>query len=227
MSNTLKDKAFPIMKNLKQIRNEKRLSQQELANLSGISLRTIQRMEKGESKGSPYVIRSLCQALDVDPQVIYIESDIVHEKGPDQLLGTTDIESISSIETDRDNAANIKYINFSSLIVLLIPFANLLSVPIFYFLFKKRLIDKQENHSFKNPQFPNHMVNSDNAVHDIDTAFHLLASGYSYIHPRYSTICVGILANAFCSCGYDINDRGQPKQNRSSNPIYTQCTLIL
>lgn len=117
------------MKNLKQIRNEKRLSQQELANLSGISLRTIQRMEKGESKGSPYVIRSLCQALDVDPQVIYIESDI---------------ESISSIETDRDNAANIKYINFSSLIVLLIPFANLLSVPIFYFLFKKRLIDKNQ-----------------------------------------------------------------------------------
>ncbi|CAM3684466.1 helix-turn-helix domain-containing protein [Sphingobacterium prati] len=144
MSNTLKDKAFPIMKNLKQIRNEKRLSQQELANLFGISLRTIQRMEKGESKGSPYVIRSLCQTLDVDPQVIYIESDIVHEKGPDQLLGTADIESISSIETDRDNAANIKYINFSSLIVLLIPFANLLSVPIFYFLFKKRLIDKNQ-----------------------------------------------------------------------------------
>ncbi|WP_312398504.1 helix-turn-helix domain-containing protein [Sphingobacterium sp.] len=132
------------MKKLKQIRNEKRLSQQELANLSGISLRTIQRMEKGESKGSPYVIKSLCQTLDVDPLVIDFESDVRHEKRPDQHLGTAYTESISSVETACDHAANIKYINFSSLIVLLIPFTNLLSVTIFYFLFKKKLIDKNQ-----------------------------------------------------------------------------------
>jgi len=128
-----------MKKNLKQIRNERILSQQELANLSGISLRTIQRIEKSESKGSPYIIRSLCKALDIDPQSIDFESDDLNENAADQLQRIQDIELIGRIKMKNDCGKEIKYINFSSLIVLLFPFANLISAPIFYFLFKKKL----------------------------------------------------------------------------------------
>ncbi|RKE55430.1 helix-turn-helix domain-containing protein [Sphingobacterium detergens] len=127
-----------MKKNLKQIRNEKILSQQELANLSGISLRTIQRIEKNESKGSPYIIKSLCKALDIDPQTIYFESDDLDENTPEQPQGTTALEPINKMKRN-DCQKEIKYINFSALIVLLVPFANLISVPVFYFLFKKKL----------------------------------------------------------------------------------------
>lgn len=128
-----------MKKNLKQLRHEKRLSQQELANLSGISLRTIQRIEKNESKGSPYVIKTLCLALDIDPQTICFELEDMDEKKTDRHQELSDIESIDSIQRGCESNPEIKYINFSSLIVLLIPFANMLSVPVFYFLFKKRL----------------------------------------------------------------------------------------
>lgn len=126
-----------MTKNLKQIRNEKILSQQELANLSGISLRTIQRIEKNESKGSPYIIKSLCKALDIDPQTIYFDS-ADRENAPEQLQEITAPEPIHKMKRN-DCPKEIKYINFSGLIVLLVPFANLVFVPVFYFLFKKKL----------------------------------------------------------------------------------------
>lgn len=128
-----------MKKNLKEMRTEKRLSQQELANLSGVSLRTIQRIEKGESSGSPYVIRALCTALDVEPKFVLFELDNVYEREPDNVDDRLGDESIINIENKYNTNKEIKYINFSALIVLIIPFANLISVPFFYFLFKKKL----------------------------------------------------------------------------------------
>lgn len=136
-SSKLLNKIFLMKKNLKQIRNEKILSQQELANLSGISLRTIQRIEKNESKGSPYIIKSLCKALEIDPQTIYFDS-ADRENATEQLQEITAQEPINKMKRN-DCPKEIKYINFSGLIVLLVPFANLVSVPVFYFLFKKKL----------------------------------------------------------------------------------------
>jgi len=126
-----------MKKNLKEIRKEKRLSQQELANLSGISLRTIQRIEKGESFGSPYVIKALCTTLEVEPEYVIFESDNVCEREPEQPDRLK--ESIIDNENKYNSNRELKYINFGSLIVLIIPFANLISVPIFYFLFNRKL----------------------------------------------------------------------------------------
>lgn len=117
--------------NLKKLRNEKSLSQQELANLSGVSLRTIQRIEKGESSGSPFVIKALGTTLDVDPQFILLETERVTYHPEDKLHE----ESTNNI----GNFRMLKYLNFSALIVLIIPFANLISVPCVYFYIKKDL----------------------------------------------------------------------------------------
>ncbi len=56
--------------NIKRLRELKALSQRDLATKSGISLATINRVEKGVHKPSPRTIRKLAQALDTSPEVL-------------------------------------------------------------------------------------------------------------------------------------------------------------
>ncbi len=53
-------------KNISVYRKKKNLTQQELSELSGISLRTIQRIEKGEVEPRSFTIRKLQDILDTD-----------------------------------------------------------------------------------------------------------------------------------------------------------------
>ncbi|MBF8964741.1 helix-turn-helix domain-containing protein [Pontibacter sp. FD36] len=53
------------------IRKRKGLSQEELSEQAGISLRTLQRIEKNESEPRGYTLQSICQALDVDVEEVY------------------------------------------------------------------------------------------------------------------------------------------------------------
>jgi transcriptional regulator with XRE-family HTH domain len=48
-----------------QLRDERKMSQEELSEASGISVRTIQRIEKDEVKPRPYTARKLLEALNV------------------------------------------------------------------------------------------------------------------------------------------------------------------
>ncbi len=50
-------------------RNRKNLTQQELSNLSGISIRTIQRLERGEVIPRPHTIRKIEEILEINTQV--------------------------------------------------------------------------------------------------------------------------------------------------------------
>ena len=51
---------------LRKYRKVKGLSQEGLSEVSGISVRTIQRLEMGLSNGSPYTLKSLAKALDIE-----------------------------------------------------------------------------------------------------------------------------------------------------------------
>lgn len=53
------------------IRKRKGLSQEELSGEAGINLRTLQRIEKGESEPRGYTLKSICQALEVDIEELY------------------------------------------------------------------------------------------------------------------------------------------------------------
>ncbi|OEK04346.1 helix-turn-helix domain-containing protein [Roseivirga misakiensis] len=83
--------------NVKHYREKSNLTQTELAEKSGLSLRTIQRIEKG-SLPKGHTLTSLSNALGIDP---------------DKLLNhTADLEKV-------------KYINISTLSFLILPFANI------------------------------------------------------------------------------------------------------
>ncbi|GAB3281984.1 hypothetical protein GCM10027347_58000 [Larkinella harenae] len=55
---------------VKKYRRLRNLSQEELAELASLSVRTIQRLEKGESIGSAYTLRTLATALQVSPDAL-------------------------------------------------------------------------------------------------------------------------------------------------------------
>ena len=114
-------------KTLKEHRLAKHFSQQDLADRSGISLRTVQRIEKNESAGSPYVIRTLCKTLGIETD------SLVQQKEEDDKHLFRE-ESPEPVPLNK----YLKYINISSVSVILFPFLNLVVVTALYLIFKKR-----------------------------------------------------------------------------------------
>ncbi|MCD0480084.1 helix-turn-helix domain-containing protein [Chryseobacterium sp. LC2016-29] len=116
------------MSELKKIRETKNLTQEELAEKSGISVRTIQRIEAGTNpKG--YTLKTLAASLDVSEQDLLI-AEIVKEE--------IKVEEIS-LTTENDDSLNlilIKIINLSSLPLAWLPIANFLP-PLLIMLFTK------------------------------------------------------------------------------------------
>jgi transcriptional regulator with XRE-family HTH domain len=78
---------------IKNLRNRKGLSQEQLAEESNISLRTVQRIEKGETIPRGDTLVKLSQALDVTPDEL-LEWDIIEDKGYVQLLNWSSISFI-------------------------------------------------------------------------------------------------------------------------------------
>lgn len=107
------------MNNLLQIREQLKLTQEELAEKSGISVRTIQRIEAGQSpKG--YTLKALIKALEVE------EIDLV-------TVAPMEMENSEVLKWN-------KIINFSALPLLLIPPLNVLFPLVLMYL------KKQNNH---------------------------------------------------------------------------------
>lgn len=59
-----------LQERLKQARNEKKISQQELAKLVGVHYTNIGRYERGEAVPSAHVLNKLAQSLDVTPDYL-------------------------------------------------------------------------------------------------------------------------------------------------------------
>ncbi len=102
------------MSNLKINREKLNLTQEELSDKSGISVRTIQRIESG-NKPKGHTLKALAKALDID------ENELIES---------------------RDTALELKYslvkmINLSSLPFVLIPLANI-AIPLIIMFAKKQ-----------------------------------------------------------------------------------------
>lgn len=86
---------------VRQLREEKKLTQSELAEKSGLSLRTIQRIEAGNiPKG--FTLKTLAKSLETEPEKLFIKDE-------------------EDINTDR-----AKLINLSALSGLIIPFGGII-----------------------------------------------------------------------------------------------------
>jgi len=103
------------MSRLLELREHLNLTQEELSGKSGVSLRTIQRIEAGkEPRG--YTLKALAGALEVD------QKELLRE----------DIKVV-----DRTNYTMLKIINISSLPVAFIPLASIL-MPLVIMFFSKQ-----------------------------------------------------------------------------------------
>lgn len=122
------------MSELKKIREKQNLTQEELAEKSGLSVRTIQRIEAGtEPKG--YTLKTLASSLDVSEkdlltQIIPTEESIVENPIVEEPVLPIENETI-------ENLTLIKIINLSSLPLCWFPIANFLP-PLLIMLISKQ-----------------------------------------------------------------------------------------
>ncbi|TDX87074.1 helix-turn-helix domain-containing protein [Epilithonimonas xixisoli] len=127
------------MSELKKIREKQNLTQEELAEKSGLSVRTIQRIEAGtEPKG--YTLRTLASTLEVSEKDLLITDIPTEEIIIDSPILMDEIETqqaISTIENEEIfNSTLIKIINLSSLPLAWFPIANFLP-PLLIMIFTK------------------------------------------------------------------------------------------
>ena len=107
------------MNKLKEYRNLSRLTQEELSKESGISIRTIQRIEKGLTTGSSHTIKTLAKTLDIESDHMIV-SDLTQN---DEIA---------------DELDKVKLMNLSVLSLIFIPFGNLI-LPTIIFLRNRKL----------------------------------------------------------------------------------------
>lgn len=121
---------------LKNIRESQNLTQEELSEKSGISVRTIQRIEAGqEPKG--YTLRVLAQTLEISEKELQntsseteVEQSIVHQPNNEK--------------TEELDFSKVKFINLSSLPFVFLPVINIVvPVILMYVLKMKNPIIKQ------------------------------------------------------------------------------------
>ncbi|MCD9854607.1 helix-turn-helix domain-containing protein [Epilithonimonas sp. JDS] len=127
------------MSELKKIREEKNLTQEELAEKSGLSVRTIQRIEAGtEPKG--YTLKTLASTLEISEKDLLIPIIQTEEIKIEEPILINEFETEKPISTSEKievfNSTLIKITNLSSLPFAWFPVANFLP-PLFVMLFTK------------------------------------------------------------------------------------------
>ncbi len=109
----MEKKEVAIGEKLKNLRRVNCLSQEGLAGASGVSLRTIQRIEEGKSNGSAFTLTALAKALNIN---------------------SIELITSASENTDHTYSTNkLKLLNFSAMAMVLIPLANL-GFPVYIYL---------------------------------------------------------------------------------------------
>lgn len=119
------------MSKLKQIREQQNLTQEELSEKSGISARTIQRIEAGTlPKG--HTLKMLARSLEIQESDLLTNDITIEPK--------TVIENDNGVRTDiiATDFSKIKLINLSSILFVVLPPLNILVPLLLSYLFKKK-----------------------------------------------------------------------------------------
>lgn len=103
---------------LKEIRNQRNWSQEDLAEASGLSVRTIQRLERGHSAGAES-LKSLAAAFDMD--VADLREGLKAAKN-----GEADTHTDTDAETHADNVIGFCVMSVVLLILLVFTFLSAL-----------------------------------------------------------------------------------------------------
>lgn len=103
------------------VRKRKGLSQELLAEKSGVSLRTIQRVEQGDTTPRGYTVQALATALDVDLDVLQEQPEL--DATPAPVLVAAAPPAL------RSDPQFLQLLNLSALSFLVLPFLNIV-VPL-------------------------------------------------------------------------------------------------
>lgn len=104
-------------------RKSKGFSQEALAENSGISLRTIQRIENNSSKPRPYTLKVIAEALNMEISVLVEE-----------------LNSPSEQKANSNSLSKINLINSSALLGIIIPLFNVIAPLILWKIYKESSI---------------------------------------------------------------------------------------
>ncbi|MCW2262546.1 MULTISPECIES: helix-turn-helix domain-containing protein [Sphingobacterium] len=96
-----------IQEQIKFMRKQRGLTQQDLAEVAGVSLRTIQRVEKGTEEISGFSLKQISQVLEIPLE---------------QLI----MPNVNQISIDKDQTGSIKGLYLSSLLLFVNPLLGLL-----------------------------------------------------------------------------------------------------
>lgn len=107
---------------IRQLRQKKGITQEELAARTEISVRTIQRIESGEVDPRAYTLQTIATALEVNFEVL---------AGSDPSIG----------ETGRKKSRWLPLLHLSGLLLLIIP-------PVVIWIWKRDEVDDIQKHAF-------------------------------------------------------------------------------
>lgn len=107
-----------ISRKIAKARKLKGFTQEELADKTNVTVRTIQRIENGESLPRAYTLKSIATALEMDYE---------------DLIQQNSVETNSPIINDKDEKRFLRIFTLANFTYLLIPFFHFL-IP--YYLFK-------------------------------------------------------------------------------------------
>lgn len=107
-----------ISRKIAKARKLKGFTQEELADKTNVTVRTIQRIENGESLPRAYTLKSIATALEMDYE---------------DLIQQNSVETNSPIINDKDEKRFLRIFTLANFTYLLIPFFHFLTP---YYLFK-------------------------------------------------------------------------------------------
>ncbi len=95
-------------KNLKKLRKERRMTQEQLSEMVGIHPRQISKIETGENFPNSKTLENLCNALDLEPQELFN-----FNKPAQPTRRKTMIKLIEKIENISDDKSVLNFINLA------------------------------------------------------------------------------------------------------------------
>ncbi|QEC52273.1 putative Tic20 family protein [Anseongella ginsenosidimutans] len=125
------------------LRKSKRLSQEKLAELASINLRTLQRIEKGETEPRGDTLRLIAAALEVPLENLFYaleKKDAQEKKDPQEQKDVPEKEDLP----EKEDKSFLHFLNLSALSFWFIPFGNIF-VPMFLWHIKKDQVKNARN----------------------------------------------------------------------------------
>jgi transcriptional regulator with XRE-family HTH domain len=149
-------------------RNKKGLTQEELANLTNVTARTIQRIESGESTPRKFTLKVLASALDLPFE---------------DLLSTGDSAKAPSIK-DQEHAYDDEDVYYFLRLLCLSCFTYVL-IPYIHFLIPLHLLKKRKEQNVKVLRFARNAIQSQIYWVVFTNVIFLLTLGYNFMQAAY------------------------------------------